>query len=35
MTIFPNIIWIFLDKSVFPWDQAWYAEISMVFLECL
>ena len=29
MTIFPNIIWIFLDKSVFPWDQAWYAEISV------
>jgi hypothetical protein len=29
ITVFPNIIWIFLDKSVFPWDQAWYGQVSV------
>jgi hypothetical protein len=29
ITIFPSIIWIFLDQSVFPWDQAWYGKVSI------
>lgn len=29
LLLLPNIIWGFLDKSVWPWDQAWYAEESI------
>jgi len=29
ITIFPSIIWIFLDQSVFPWDQSWYGQVSV------
>lgn len=27
--VFPSIIWVFLDKSVWPWDQAWYGQTSV------
>lgn len=27
--ISPSIVWIFLDNHVWPWDQAWYGEISV------
>lgn len=26
--IIPNAIWIALDRSVWPWDMAWYAEVT-------
>jgi 4-amino-4-deoxy-L-arabinose transferase-like glycosyltransferase len=26
--IIPSVIWNLFDKSVWPWDQSWYAEIS-------
>lgn len=29
LLIFPSLIWIFFDNSVWPWDQAWYGEISV------
>jgi len=28
-TIFPSLIWISLDDRVFPWDQAWYGQVSV------
>lgn len=28
-TIFPSLIWISLDDRVFPWDQAWYGQVSI------
>lgn len=27
--ILPNLIWIFLDKAAWPWDQAWYGKHSV------
>lgn len=29
LLISPNIIWIVLDQQVWPWDQAWYGEVSV------
>lgn len=29
LLILPNIIWIFLDQHVWPWDQAWYGQVSV------
>src|SRR6266567_3478961 len=29
LLIAPNIAWIFFDKHVWPWDQAWYGEVSV------
>lgn len=26
---FPNIVWITLDQRVWPWDQAWYGQVSV------
>ena len=25
----PNIVWIALDQRVWPWDQAWYGQVSV------
>jgi hypothetical protein len=25
----PSVIWIWVDRSVFEWDQAWYGEVSL------
>ncbi len=25
----PSLVWIFLDKSVWTWDQSWYGEVSV------
>jgi len=25
----PSLIWIWVDRSVFAWDQAWYGEVSL------
>ncbi len=27
-SISPSLVWIFGDRQVWPWDQAWYAEVS-------
>lgn len=27
--LIPSLIWIFLDNHVWPWDQAWYGEVSV------
>ncbi len=27
--ISPSIVWIILDQRVFPWDQAWYGQVSV------
>jgi glycosyltransferase involved in cell wall biosynthesis len=29
LLITPSIIWVFTDNSVWPWDTAWYGEISV------
>src|SRR5207253_1842232 len=26
--VFPSIVWAFLDRSIWPWDPAWYGEVS-------
>src|ERR1700692_1364353 len=25
----PSLVWIFKDHQVWPWDQAWYGEVSV------
>ena len=27
--VLPSIVWIALDRDVWPWDQAWYAEVTL------
>ncbi|HEX8168891.1 MAG TPA: hypothetical protein VF601_24270 [Beijerinckiaceae bacterium] len=27
--LFPSVIWIFKEQMVWPWDQAWYAEVAL------
>ena len=27
--IFPNLVWIAVDKTAWPWDQAWYGKYSV------
>lgn len=27
--LFPSVIWIFKEQIVWPWDQAWYAEVAL------
>jgi hypothetical protein len=27
--VLPSLIWVLLDRSVWPWDQAWYGEVSV------
>jgi len=27
--LIPSLVWIFLDNHVWPWDQAWYGEVSV------
>jgi len=29
LLVTPSVIWIALDRSVWPWDPAWYAEVSL------
>ena len=29
LLVLPSIVWIALDEAVWPWDQAWYAEVSL------
>ncbi len=29
LLILPSIVWVFLDNHVWPWDQAWYGEVSV------
>ena len=29
LLLIPSIFWIFLDNTVWPWDQAWYGEVSV------
>lgn len=31
----PSLIWIFLDQSVFPWDQSWYGQLSVELFHSL
>ena len=26
--ILPSVVWAFLDHSIWPWDPAWYGEVS-------
>jgi hypothetical protein len=28
LTLVPSLVWIFNDRQLWPWDQAWYAEVS-------
>lgn len=28
LSLVPSIVWVFNDNQVWPWDQAWYAEVS-------
>lgn len=30
LTVFavPNLVWVLLDRRVWPWDQAWYGEVT-------
>ena len=40
LTVFavPNLVWVLLDRRVWPWDQAWYGEVtadlSFLFAHC-
>ena len=27
--VVPSIVWVSLDRSIWPWDPAWYAEVSV------
>src|SRR6266851_854097 len=27
--LLPSFVWVFLDRSVWPWDQAWYGEVTV------
>lgn len=27
--LIPSVLWIFRDQTVWPWDQAWYGEVSV------
>lgn len=29
LMIVPSVVWIFLDQHVWPWDPAWYGEVSV------
>jgi hypothetical protein len=29
LLVLPSIVWIALDRAVWPWDQAWYGEVSL------
>lgn len=31
----PSFIWVFKDKSVWPWDQAWYGQLSVELWQSL
>ena len=31
----PSLVWIFLDCSLWPWDQAWYGQMSVDLWETL
>lgn len=27
--VLPSLVWVFLDHSIWPWDPAWYGEVSV------
>jgi hypothetical protein len=29
LMIAPSVVWVFFDNSVWPWDQAWYGQMSV------
>jgi hypothetical protein len=29
LLVLPSVYWVLKDKAVWPWDQAWYAEVSV------
>jgi hypothetical protein len=29
IALIPSLVWVVRDRSVWPWDQAWYAEVSV------
>jgi hypothetical protein len=29
LLLLPSLLWVFRDRSVWPWDQAWYGEVTL------
>src|SRR5215471_4431302 len=29
VALFPSLVWILEDRRIWPWDQAWYGEVSV------
>jgi hypothetical protein len=27
--VLPSLVWVFLDRSIWPWDPSWYGEVSV------
>ncbi len=35
LVLLPSLVWVVMDRSVWPWDQSWYGEVSVELYDWL